>query len=319
MLKSVSLNSRFIYVYSSFGCSVVSSNLSSFKIPAGFFALERGDIESYFTNGYLVFDVDDRDVLFNVYCYDFSILSVQSLSDFVNVLSLKILSDSLSALKGWENYCRIDSNNSGLGFQAYLGSNSSVDVGFFSVTSPFDADSVVVNLPDDLDLNSSFFGTCHVSFRSDYDVPFTDYDVNSGPYQVFNRFVRFDISSFDGSVMTYAQSFLSSSFSWPIIFKNSNFVFDNVNCSLLFPVNSISGRLKNVLHVLDGSSGLGYCLLNSGSAFYSDFADFNGSVFSIITKVWQKASSSVSMSASLPSFSSDYLSFPLDFSFSYNV
>ena len=115
MRKIYPVTAKWIYIYSVFGCSIISTNDNiSFSIPAGFFALNREEIEQYFTNNYVTFDVNDSDSSFTFFCYDFAINSVQPLSDSVTPLLLSKLSSIEQYIISMENLARISQNNTSI-------------------------------------------------------------------------------------------------------------------------------------------------------------------------------------------------------------
>lgn len=173
------VTARWIYIYTVYGCSIISTNDNlRFDIPSGFFAVNRDEIENYFSNNYISLDVVDEDTSFSFFCYDFAINSVQPLSDSVTPLILSEMSAVKSYVISLENLSRIIQNNTSICsnvlqqfYTLYSELNSKpsvVDLG--SVIASESDGSFIVYIPKGL---KAFNGTLLI----DYDV--SDYAVHS--------------------------------------------------------------------------------------------------------------------------------------------
>lgn len=96
----LSLNAKWVYIFSLRGVLLEATNNQIFQVPSGFFALSRDEIQQYFTNNYVTIHYYENDT-FDAFCYDFTINSVQPLSDNVTPAILNFssqMSQQLNAI-----------------------------------------------------------------------------------------------------------------------------------------------------------------------------------------------------------------------------
>lgn len=96
--KSFPVSAKWVYVFSIGGVTLIATNGQRFTIPAGFYALSRDEIQSYFTNNYVTIEYDDGDLGFSFFCYDFTINGVQPASDVTVIGMMQQLSGIASEL-----------------------------------------------------------------------------------------------------------------------------------------------------------------------------------------------------------------------------
>ena len=244
MIKTYPMSGKWIYIFSTTGCSLVSTNSAvSFKIPAGFFALNRDEIQQYFSNNYLTVNVDDTDILFECFSYDFVINSVQPLSDVTSSMILQILSDLQPVLNSINNYSRINQNNTGMLLNAYLEQNTVEHLG--SVMGLFNStdNCFEVYLPDGL---SKFDG--QFVFSPSATLVNSNASFGGGYSTVFSYTDLFYIDSdySTSNLGAFHTQFSSGSIVFPIKFYSSSGVlYQNVSLSnVVNPVLRIDGKFN---------------------------------------------------------------------------
>lgn len=175
--KDYPLSGRWIYVNTFLGCAIVATNGKVLNVPAGFFALNRDEIQEYFTNNYLTVVYDDSDSYFNVFSYDFAINSVQPLSDLTSVMTFNRITDLYNLVNEVKNNDEIIANYLSILTNAYINNNAGggggssdvpiLDLGSINGKYSFDAISqyprlFTIVLPSSVSSFTKFKGTVKV-------------------------------------------------------------------------------------------------------------------------------------------------------------
>lgn len=158
-VRQVALNAKWLYIFSMQGVKLEATNNELMSIPSGFFAFSRDELQQYFSNNYVTIHYYNSDTYFDVFCYDFTINSVNPLSDNVTPAILNFSSQMSQQLN--QLITMVNSINSGVNLIALNSGATDVDLGtVFAVFDTVKNCFAVYGIPDNL---NSFHGVVRFS------------------------------------------------------------------------------------------------------------------------------------------------------------